>query len=392
MPLDRRQVPRILAAVAGSTVGLFAFASASGGAAGPAVPVSAWPMALHDPLHTATASATGPTTGHLAWTRNLGANVTPGPVIGADGTIYVATNAGVLHALDPSTGADKWTFDGGGPSGASGDLSISPLVLASGDVLWPGSAATLFLLSSQGQLLWKHQFGGAVTSPTVAGTAVYVQTVTGDLAKLDVSGATPTLRWTTSLGAVSFASPVIAPNGEVVTTVDDRLVVVADRGGRPSVVWTRRFHGAVEVSAAVGADGTIVVGTNDPFEYAFTSTGAFKWKVRRNTQSYSSPSVSPDGLSYFGGNSGHLQVVRTSSGRPVVTDHGLQGLWGAQVVDARGDVYFGTIGSHVYGYTATGRLLFDVPVAGAVDSYPAMTASGTLVLGDEDGNVYAFAG
>ena len=53
----------------------------------------------------------------------IGANVTPGPVVAADGTIYSATNAGVLHALDPATGADRWTYDGGG--GYGGEVRTS---------------------------------------------------------------------------------------------------------------------------------------------------------------------------------------------------------------------------------------------------------------------------
>lgn len=179
----------------------------------------------------------------------------------------------------------------------------------------------------------------------------------------------------------------MAPDGDVVTTADNRLVVVRDRGR--TVVWHRTFKGAVEVSAAAGADGTVVVGTNDPYEYAFTPSGGLKWRVLRGTQSYSSPSVSPDGNTYFGGNTGHLQVVRTSTGRGVTTDKGLQGLWAAQVVDARGDVYFGTQGAHVYGYSLSGRLLFDLPVSGPIDGYPAMTASGVLILGDEKGTLYA---
>jgi PQQ-like domain len=99
-----------------------------------------WPMALFDARHTGTSSATGPGTGHVEWTRDLGGNITPGPVVGADGTIYVATNAGVLHALDSSTGADQWTFTGQGTSTGPGQLSTSPLVLLAGDVLWPGPA------------------------------------------------------------------------------------------------------------------------------------------------------------------------------------------------------------------------------------------------------------
>ena len=37
---------------------------------------------------------TGPTGGHILWTRDLEGNITPGPAIGAAGSIYVATNSG----------------------------------------------------------------------------------------------------------------------------------------------------------------------------------------------------------------------------------------------------------------------------------------------------------
>ena len=362
------------------------------------VPVAATPPQLTQrlgrwrcstPRHTGTSSATGPATGHVEWTRDLGSNITPGPVVGADGTIYVATNAGVLHALDSSTGADQWTFTGQGTSTGPSDLSTSPLVLPAGDVLWPGPGNSLYLLSSSGQLLWQHAFGAALTSPVQSGSSVYVGTTGGDLVALDVGGPIPQVRWQLSIGRSSYGSPVVAPDGEVVSTADNRLVAVRDQGTRGIVAWHRTFRGAVEVSAAVGADGTVVVGTNDPYEYAFTPSGGLKWRVLRNTQSYSSPSVSPDGNTYFGGNTGHLQVVRTSSGRAVTTDKGLQGLWAAQVVDAHGDVYFGTQGAHVYGYSPSGRLLFDLPVSGPIDSYPAMTADGELIVGDENGILYA---
>jgi outer membrane protein assembly factor BamB len=351
-----------------------------------------WPMALSDARHAGTSSATGPVTGHVEWTRDLGSNITPGPVVGADGTIYVASNAGVLHALDPSTGADRWTFAGQGTSLGPSDLSTSPLVLSAGDVLWPGPGNALYLLSSSGQLLWRHSFDSALTSPVQSGSDVYVGTTGGNLMALDVSGPVPQVRWQLSVGRSSYGSPVVAPDGEVVTTADNRLVTVRDQGTKGTVAWHRTFKGAVEVSAAVGADGTVVVGTNDRYEYAFTPSGGLKWRVLRGTQSYSSPSVSPDGNTYFGGNTGKLQVVRTSTGRAVTTDKGMQGLWAAQVVDAQGNVYFGTQGAQVYGYSPSGNLLFDLPVSGPIDGYPAMTAGGALIVGDEKGTLYAIGG
>lgn len=71
----------------------------------------------------------GPTAGAVRWQRHLEGAVTPGPVVGPDGTIYAASNGGVLHAINPSTGADRWIYDCGHTDPDS-DLSVSPLVLA----------------------------------------------------------------------------------------------------------------------------------------------------------------------------------------------------------------------------------------------------------------------
>lgn len=65
-------------------------------------------------------------------------------MIGQDGTIYAASNGGVLHALDPATGTDRWTYDSGDTG--EGDLSISPLVLPDRTVLWPTPGADLVAL------------------------------------------------------------------------------------------------------------------------------------------------------------------------------------------------------------------------------------------------------
>ena len=52
-------------------------------------------------------------------------------MVGPNGTIYAASNGGVLHAINPSTGADRWTYDCGHTDPGS-DLSVSSLVLADG--------------------------------------------------------------------------------------------------------------------------------------------------------------------------------------------------------------------------------------------------------------------
>ena len=139
------------------------------------VPASAWPAAGHDARHASAVEAgvRGPRTGRQRWQRRLEGRATPGPVLGADGSVYAASNGGVLHALDPSTGADRWTFDGGGPYGS--DLSTSPAVLGDGTILWPGPRRRLIALDAGGHERWSEPFGATVLSPAVAGAGQRVR-------------------------------------------------------------------------------------------------------------------------------------------------------------------------------------------------------------------------
>jgi outer membrane protein assembly factor BamB len=210
-------------------------AFSSGPVSGSSPQLSPWPTALHDSAHTSTASTEGPLHAKLEWQRSLGGNITPGPVVAVDGTIYIATNAGVLHALDPTTGADLWAFNGGSSYSGETDLSTSPLVLPSGSILWPGPRDTLYDLSASGQPLWSHRFSGPLLSPVRAGSRVYVELMTGSLWELNVQGTTPQLGWTVTVGHVSFGSPVVSPDGDIITTADRTVAApeLSDGGTLP---------------------------------------------------------------------------------------------------------------------------------------------------------------
>ena len=66
-------------------------------------------------------------------------------------------------------------------------------------------------------------------------------------------------------------------------------------------------------------------------------------------------------------------------------------IWTSIVVDGDHRVYFGGQDGHVYGYAPRGERLFDVDVGGPVDSYPALTADGVLVVGSRNGVLTAIA-
>ena len=357
---------------------------------GAADTASPWPMAMHDAAHSATSPAVGPHTGTILWTRDLGGNVTPSPVIGSDGTVYLASNAGVLHALDPTTGADRWTFDGTGPFGGETDLSTSPLVLPSGSILWPGPGHVLYEVSSSGAELWSHTFTGNLLSPVRVGSTVYVVSMSGSVSALRVGGVVPVVAWTLGIGHRSFGAPVVGHDGEVVTTVDSSVVAVSDHGSHGGVAWRHRLDSEIEVSPSLDAHGDVFVTTNDASVYAYSPTGHLRWHERVGTESYSSSSVAAGRLLYFGDNRGVLHVLHASTGHQITSHRlGTRGLWGGQAFDRKGDVYAGTQSGAIVGLGPSGHQLFRVQATGPIDSYPAITGTGVLIVGDQSGRVYA---
>ncbi|MEO7980701.1 MAG: PQQ-binding-like beta-propeller repeat protein [Sporichthyaceae bacterium] len=354
-----------------------------------------WPQALHDAQHSGAATVEGPVTGHVRWTRRLEGNVTPGPVVGADGTIYAASNAGVLHALDPATGADRWTLDGGAAYGI--DQSTSPAVLPDGSVLWPGPHNTLWSVTPAGAVRWQLALSGTVTSPAATADGdVVVGDSSGRLVGLRPTASGPGVAWDVELGEGSYGSPVIAADGR---TAFQSVVsgVVAVRDG--TVLWRSRAPRAtVEVSPAVGPDGTVVIGTNDPFQYGLDpDDGHVRWTYRRGPWTYSSPGVTRDGIVYFGDHANRVTGLDAVTGLPIYRHQGSTardhprsiGIWTSVLVDAAHRVYVGTRQGLVYAADRDGKRLWQVDAGATVDSYPALTADGTLLVGVTDGRLLA---
>jgi hypothetical protein len=175
----------------------------------------------------------------------------------------------------------------------------------------------------------------------------------------------------------------------VVTTADKSVVAVVDHGASGTIAWRHQTSASIEVSPSVGSNGDVYVTANDGSAYRLSPHGGLEWRRHIGQESYSSSSVSAGGLLYFGDNGGELTVVRAATGVLVRVDHGHKGIWSAQVVDAKGDVYFGTQGGEIYGFSPSGRRLFSVKASGPIDSYPALSGAGRLVIGDEAGTLYA---
>jgi outer membrane protein assembly factor BamB len=352
---------------------------------------SPWPSALHDARHSGSSPHPGPTVGRIRWQRKLDDALIPGPVIGTDGTIYVSSNAGILHAIDPATGMDRWTYDShASQSGA--DLSVSPLVLPSGEILFPTPGAILVALAPNGRALWSQPLPGRPTSPvTTNGTRVYLGDQSGAVTAIDLAGnAAHTVAWTVSTGAASYASVVTNASGAVYTTSGTSLVAITDHGTSASITWRADPHdGDTEVSPGLAPDGTVLLGTNGTQEWAYRPDGSLLWHSPR-VITYSSPSVTATGVAYLADHSGQVHVLDTATGRERGTYRVTKTqIWSSTVVDKDYRVYFGGQNGHVYGLSPTGAVLLDVNLGAPIDSYPALTGDRTLIVGASNGTLAA---
>ncbi|MFL6154784.1 MAG: PQQ-binding-like beta-propeller repeat protein, partial [Marmoricola sp.] len=318
-----------------------------------------WPQALHDAQHSGASAAVGPRSGHVRWTRKLEGDVTPGPVVGADGTVYAASNAGVLHALDPATGKDRWRVDE--HAGYGSDLSTSPAVLPNGIVLWPGPNDSLVAVDPGGHVVWRLALDGQPTSPAVlADGTVAVGTTRGAVVVLVPTRSGPGEKSRVDLGESSYGSVVwSADRSTVYQSVTSGVVAI--RNG--AVLWRSEVGRMIEVSPAVAPDGTVVVGTNDPYEYGLRpSDGSVAWRYDRVRITYSSPVVTADGIAYFGDHRNRITGVDATTGKEVFsyqgstekTGAGGVGIWTSVAVDASHAVYVGTRQGLVYGVDRTG--------------------------------------
>lgn len=358
-----------------------------------------WPSALHDARHSGTSTSVGPQQGKIEWRRQLGSSAIPaGPVVGNGGVAYLVDPSGTLRALSRRDGRDRWTADTGASVG--GDLSVSPLVLP-GETVVAGTGEGLGGWSKEGHLRWTVTLDnmGSLTSPVSAdGRRIYLGSSSGQVAAVDVAadGSSAEVSWQFDPGTgYSYGSVVTDGRGRIYTTsAEAGLVAVDDHGDQATLVWTRSpDDGLVEVSPGLSADGIALLGTNGEHEFAYDRDGEQLWSAPRRI-TYSSPSVTEDGLAYVGEHDNMVHVFDVTTGRPVrgyptrVGDSKTQAqVWTSVVVDRDHSVYFGTRRSFLLGVRSDGRRLFALDLGAATASYPALTGDGRLLIATDRGEV-----
>jgi outer membrane protein assembly factor BamB len=318
-----------------------------------------------------------------AWTGLTGAAVDSAPAV-ANGVVYVGSSDGKLYAF--AVGC------------ATGGGACTPI--------------------------WTATTGGAIdSSPAVVSNRVYVGSADGKLYVFSVGCATGDAScnplWTATTGGAIHSSPAVDASVVYVGSSDGKLYAfdgtgVAGCSGTPKVctpLWTATTGAAIESSPAV-ANGHVYVGSDDTKLYAFAvgcaSGGAActpQWTATTGGAVHSSPSVLT-GVVYVGSLDGKVYafdgagVTGCVAGSPTTCTPLWTGTTGGPIYSSPsvgdGSVKVGSDDGNVYafhiGCSAGGGSctpLWTGHTGGTVRSSPA-TANGVLYVGSSDGKIYAF--
>jgi outer membrane protein assembly factor BamB len=283
--------------------------------------------------------------GERSFSVPLGGRAYGSPLIAGDGTIYVGSDAGLFFAISP-TGHIQWKLE------TRGEADTGAVFLPNGNVVFAAGSA-VFALRPSGDVVWRFGAKGKVfTSPAVTDEGVVVfGSQDGHAYALTPQG---TLAWASYLGGDVDGAPAIGDDGGVFVGTDQGDVVRL--GARGEIVWRADVGGFVRGALSVARNGDVLAGVYGPLPR----------QVR----------VTPDG------------ALRGAFG--VQGTGALEfGVHGGALEDDDGTLVFGAQDDRVRAVGAGGEVRWDFLTGGDVDAPPTLLADGTLLVGSDDGFLYA---
>lgn len=346
---------------------------------------------LHgDPRHTGRAGGRAPTQPPVVrWSSDVGGPVEAQIVASPDEqTLYVASLGGALTALARDDGSERWILP-------LGDRSYSTPCVADDGTIYVGTDARKFLaVSPEGKIKWTletdDEADGAParlkdgTVVVAAGRMVYALTPLGYV------------KWRFAAKRKVFSSPAVSEDGRVYFGLQDHHAYAVSPQGK--LVWRVDLGADVDASPAVGDDGGVFFGTDgDEIVRLDADDGHVWWRTPVGGYVRGALSVARNGDVLAGVYGPAPREVRLDSavgtirGELSVQGTGARefGVHGAALEDSSGVLVFGSQDDQVYAVGADGQKLWSFTTGGDVDAPVTLLSDGTVVVGSDDGHVYA---
>ncbi len=295
--------------------------------------------------------------GKSIWHFDTGAAVRCSPTV-AGGLVYAGSDSGAFHALEADTGKKRWTFMAGGP------VRGSP-VLAGGLVVFGANDHHLYALDrATGKKVWSFRMGGYCVQPppVIHGDRVYCAQWNELVYALDLKTGKEVWR--------SFV-PISV---EALAYHRDRL-------------WVRNLHYLVELDPATGRRLRLGDASWGWGGMAFHKNKLFVSGIQSQ---YGTHGGTVSDLDQEGKD---IQKVPTLENVQRIRSKGLANypkLAAMGTPLALGDfVCFAAVSGNLYVTDPTGKVAWTFTLGGTCHASP-VAADGVLVVGCDDGHLYAF--
>ncbi|MCE5214282.1 MAG: PQQ-binding-like beta-propeller repeat protein [Methanobacterium sp.] len=370
----------------------------SGAASAAGLVDSDQPKFQHDNQNTGQSQYNGPATNTTKWNiTGIGGDRTS-PVIGSDGTIYVADgNYGNLYSINPN-GTINWVYSIDGSTGYT-FIESTPAIGSDGTIYFGsgntiGQTGNIYAINPDGTLKWFYPTGNQIWSSPAIGSdgTIYIGSNDGKFYAINPNG---TLKWDymTSEGYYDnriSSSPAIGSDGTIYVGCDNNNLYAFNPDG--SLKWIYTAAKSIPLAPVIGADGTIYFGCYDDCLYAINPDGTQKWKYFVGSDPtydnvYSSPAVSSDGTIYI--ISGEYTGIWDNYLKAINPDGTFK--WSyfmekaaavSMTIGLDGTIYIGgDYGNYICAINSNGTLKWK-NYCSWVESAPAISSDGTLyVLG-----------
>jgi len=317
------------------------------------------------------------------WSFETGDRVYCGPALAPDGSVICGSDDGYIYSLDGS-GREQWRCAFGGPVyavtvGARGNIYAAG---ASGMMCLDGSGFPLWRCSRTGTMECcpLELPSGLVVAGSSEGVFYCIDAVSGEVT--DTLGTGGGIR----LPAVADSS------GRVYFAGDDGILrcVEVSGSGELATVWERRFEEPFSGGPVIfrgrlfAAAGRSVI--------CLDGEGRTEWTGDLPSAVHTAPVISSSGVLYAGTGSGNVYALETEDGsRTGVVPAGAV-VTSTPALTLTGAMVFGCEDGRLHCYSPSGFGLWWFPTGDQVRSSPTIGVDGTVYFGSDDHRIYAVRG
>ncbi len=348
----------------------------------------------------------------LVWKHQTSGLVYSSPLI-SDGTLYIGSTDSVFYAIEASTGKEKWHYHSGNTIQSSAATHNNLIFFESGN--------RLFALNARGKLKWERNLceGEIInqqdpwdfhhSSPYIHDGNIYIGTEQGILLGFDAKTGEQVLRCQTISEQSIRTTPVVS--GKLVIYGDWDGVLYANDLSTGALAWkydtkqegTFPWPNSILTKLVVDGESLYFAGKSNRLYSLDIQTGKKNWH-------YSSPTdqwliggpVVKNGVVYLGSSDQKLfHAIDASSGTLIWTTGLDCRIWGSAAIK-EGRIYVGSNSLYVID-KASGDIQkqYEFPQVHEAKKYGEYTDrtanfhsspilfDGMIILGSDDGNVYA---